>query len=150
MPRTHPEGGHVGAAPLRLVRGARLAPGGFLDGRRHHRGLDLGRHPVLRVGLGLGDLGQRQLAALLVQIAEAAEAVARVAHHPTGLRHAAQLLRQLQQADLGLDHLAFGRRHGMLSGATGRGAALRLWLRAPASVPTEFRCPSDQIKTSAS
>ena len=130
-----PEGRDLGAALLQLVRGPRLAPGGLIDGHRHHRRLDLRRGAVLQVGLGAGDLGQRQVTAFFVEVAEAVEAVPRIAHHPAGLGHAAQLLGQLQQADLRLDHFALGHRHRGLSGEPA-GALRSAWLRAPASIPT--------------
>ena len=101
-----------------------------------------------QVGLGPGDLGQRQIAAFLVEVSKAVETVAAVAHHPAGLGHAAQLLGQFQQPDLGLDHLALGCRHDGLSSETGRDAALRPWLRAPAAQPTDASRPSDHVKTS--
>jgi len=66
------------------------------------------RHPVGRDRLAPGHLGQRQLAALPVELLEAVEAVARVAQDLAGLADVAELLRQLQQAHLGPDHLAFG------------------------------------------
>jgi hypothetical protein len=125
----------LGAALLQLVGSPRLAPSRLVDGHRHHGGFHVGRGTVLQVGLGPGDLGQRQIAAFLIEVSKAIETVAAVAHHPAGLGHAAQLLGQLQKADFGLDHFALGCRHDGLSGHTGRGAALRLWLRAPALPP---------------
>src|ERR1700749_2962206 len=139
---------HLGAALLQLVGGPRLAPGGLVDGHSHHHRLDLRRGAVLQIGLGACDLGQRKIPTLLIQIPEAIEAIARIAHHSAGLGHAAQLLSQLQQPDLSLDHLTLGGRHDGLPGETGRGGALRLWLRAPASSPTVSNRPSYHVKTS--
>src|ERR1700759_3947451 len=139
---------HLGAALLQLVGGPRLAPGGLVDGHSHDHRLDLRRGAVLQIGLGACDLGQRKIPTLLIQIPEAIEAIARIAHHSAGLGHAAQLLSQLQQPDLSLDHLTLGGRHDGLPGETGRGAALRLWLRPPASSPTVSNRPSDHVKTS--
>jgi hypothetical protein len=43
----------------------------------------------------------------MYEFIEALEAIAAVSHHLAGLRHAAELLGQLQQADLGFDDLLF-------------------------------------------
>ena len=65
-------------------------------------------------GLRRRNLFERKLAIFLVQLLEAIETVAAVSHHLAGLGHAAQLLGQLQQADLGFDDFLF-RRHSGLS-----------------------------------
>src|SRR5262249_48968792 len=52
-------------------------------------------------------------AALVVQLLKPVEAVAAVAHHFTGLADIAELLGELQQANLGTDDLLFSR-HGVL------------------------------------
>ena len=88
---------------------------GLVDGDGHDGRFEFRARPVLQVGLGPGHFGQGQVAAFLVQIAEAVKAVPRLAHHPARLGHATRLLGQFQQAGLGLDHLAFGHRHGGLS-----------------------------------
>src|SRR2546430_4401118 len=79
---------------------------GLLDGR-----IDA----VLLDGLAARDLRQRQLAALLVELLKAIETVAAVSHHLAGLGHAAELLGQLQQADLGFDDFLFLRHCGLPS-----------------------------------
>lgn len=107
----NPEGRHLSPALLQLVGSSRLTPGWLLDRDRHDGHLDLRRGAVLQIGLGARDLGQGQIAAFLIQVPEAIEAVAAVAHHPASLGDAAQLLGQFQQADLGLDHLTLGGRH---------------------------------------
>ena len=73
-----PERRDLGAALLQFVGSPRLAPGRLLDGHRDHGGFHLGRGTVLQVGLGQGDLGQRQIAAFLVKVSKAVETVAAV------------------------------------------------------------------------
>ena len=99
---------------LELVGDPHLAERRLLDRHLHHRLLDRRIDAVLFDRLPLADLGQRQLAALLVQLLKAVETVAAVSHHLAGLGHAAELLGQLQQADLGFDDFLF-LRHGGLS-----------------------------------
>src|SRR3712207_9145073 len=62
-----------------------LAPGGLLDGDGHDRRLDVGWRAVLQDRLAAADLGQRDLAAFVVQLLEAIEAVPAVAAHLAGL-----------------------------------------------------------------
>jgi len=91
----HPRRGNGQAAAPELVGDAHLAEGGLLQGDLDH-GLLHGRgHPVGRDRLAPGHLGQRQLAAFLVELLEAVEAVARVAQDLAGLADVAELLRQL-------------------------------------------------------
>ena len=74
-------------------------------GERHDRLLDRDRHAVFQDRLAAADLLERLLAALIVELLEAVEAVAAVAHHLTGLANIAELLGQFQQPDLGADNL---------------------------------------------
>jgi hypothetical protein len=53
------------------------------------------------------------IATLVVELLEPVEAVAAVAHHFAGLADIAELLGELQQANLGADDLLFSR-HGVL------------------------------------
>ena len=64
-----------------------------------------GGDPVLQHRLLPADLLQRQLAAFVVQLLEAVKAVAPIAHHLAGLADVAELLGQLQQANLGANDL---------------------------------------------
>jgi hypothetical protein len=90
----HAEGGHHDAALAELVGDPELPPGGLVDGHPDRRRLDRGVDPILQVRLAPGELLQRDLAAFLVQLLEAA--VAAVAHDLAGLADAAELLGQLQ------------------------------------------------------
>ena len=63
---------------------------------------------VLHTRFAATDLLQRQLAAFLVQLLEAIEAVPRVAHHLPGLGNATQHLGQLQQSNLVLNDFLIG------------------------------------------
>ena len=92
---------------LELVGHAHLAERRLLDRHFHHRLLDRRIDAVLLDWLLLTDLGQRHFAALLVQLLKAVETVAAVSHNLAGLRHAAELLGQLQQADLCFDDFLF-------------------------------------------
>lgn len=65
-------------------------------------------------------------------------ATTRAASFTARLGYVAQLLSQLQQANLGADHLFRSVWVMGLSHRAGRGAALRLWLRAPASLPADY------------
>ena len=89
---------------FQFVRHPHLAEGRLFHGHLHHRSLDLYRHTVLQHRLAPGNLLQRQLAAFLVELLEAIEAVAAVAHYPAGLAHIPQLLGQLQHAGLRSNH----------------------------------------------
>src|SRR3954452_6450187 len=91
----------------RLVGDPDLAEGGLLKRQREDQRLNLGRRPVGQKRLAPRQLLERQLASGLVEILEAIEAVARVAHHLAGLAHVAELPGELQQAQLGADDLLF-------------------------------------------
>src|SRR6516225_11590362 len=73
--------------------------------QRHHRLFDLDRRAVLQDRFAAADLLQCQLAAFVVQLLEAVEAVASVAHHLAGLADIAELLGQFQEPDLRSDDL---------------------------------------------
>ena len=103
----HPGRGHRQPALTKFVRNAHLAEGRLLEGDFDHRGLDLRGDPILQHRLAAANLGQRQFAALLVEFLKAIEAVARVAHDPTGLSDVLKLLGQFQQAHFGADDLLF-------------------------------------------
>jgi len=74
-PRT-PTGETLRPRFLKLVGAAHLPEGRLRDGERHDRLLDLGRHPVLQNRRLAADLGQRQLAAFVVEFLEGIAAVA--------------------------------------------------------------------------
>src|SRR3712207_627979 len=84
-----------------------LAPGGLLDGSAPDRRFDVGWRAVLQDRLAAADLGQRDLAAFVVQLLEAIEAVPAVAEHLAGLADIAELAGQLTQPDLGANDLLF-------------------------------------------
>src|SRR5512133_1153977 len=103
-----------------FVGNAHLTEGRLLDRQRYDGILDLLRHAVLQHRLLAADLLQSQFAALVVELLEPVEAVAAVAHHFAGLADIAELLGELQQANLGADNLLFSR-HGVLQcAAAGR------------------------------
>jgi hypothetical protein len=64
---------------------------------------------MVEIRLATADLLERVSAAALVQLLEAVETVAAVAHDLARLRHVPELLRELQDPDLRLDDLLFGR-----------------------------------------
>jgi hypothetical protein len=88
-----------------LVGDPDLAEGGLLQREREDGGLDLGRRAVRQQGLTTGQLLKGELAAGVVELLEAGEAVARGAHHLAGLAHVAELLGELQKAHFGPDDL---------------------------------------------
>jgi hypothetical protein len=96
--------------------------------------LDLDRGAVLQDRLAPADLLQRQLAAFVVELLEAIEAVPTVAHHLAGLAHVAKLLRQFQQADLRPDDLLC-LRHVAVSVAAGGRAAVPTGVRTTPRPP---------------
>src|SRR5512132_2911741 len=82
-----------------------MAPCRLLQGPLEDPPLDRLGHPVLRVRHPPRHLDQRRIAALLVQFLEPIKAVAGKPHDPAGLADAAELLRQLEHADLVADDL---------------------------------------------
>ena len=130
-------------ALAQLVGDPHLAEGGLLNRELDDRRLDLRGDPVLQHRLAPADLLQRQLAAFVVQLLEAVEAVARIAHHLAGLAYIPELLGELQQADLGADDLLFSGHDGVLSNR--RDGALR---HPDRSAPRlGCRCAVDQAAT---
>jgi hypothetical protein len=101
----HPSRRDRQAAALEGLRDAHLAPGRLLDCQRHRRLFDLDRRAVLQDRFAAADFLQRQLAAFVVQLLEAVEAVSAVAHHLAGLADIAELLGQFQQSDLRSNNL---------------------------------------------
>jgi hypothetical protein len=107
-----PDAAHAGgrdgqAATPEFVGHSHLAVGRLLGSERDHGVLDRRLDAVLQDRLALGDLRQGDLAALLVKLLKTIEAVPRVPHDLAGLADVVELLGQLQQANLGPDHLAF-------------------------------------------
>src|SRR5574342_668801 len=80
-------------------------PRRLLQGRLHDAPLDRLGHPVLRVRHPARHFDQRRFTTLLVELLEPIKAVAGKPHNPAGLADAAELLRQLQHADLVADDL---------------------------------------------
>src|SRR5262249_2789674 len=78
-------GGNREPALPELIGNADLTEGRLLDRQRYDGSLDLLRHAVLQHRLLAADFLQRQFAALVVELLEAVEAVATVAHHFAGL-----------------------------------------------------------------
>src|SRR5262245_15426991 len=109
----HAGGGNREPALPALIGNADLTEGRLLDRQRYDGSLDLLRHAVLQHRLLAADFLQPQFAALVVELLEAVEAVATVAHHFAGLADIAELLGELQQPNLGADDLLFSR-HGVL------------------------------------
>jgi hypothetical protein len=121
---------------------AALAPGRLLDGDLEHRRLHLRRRPVLRQRHPAAHLGQRQLAALLVEIAEPVKAISTIPHHLAGLTDAAELLGQLQQPNLATDDLLFARHAALLCFSPPR---IRLAPTRRHMVPTAYNPMSDLV-----
>src|SRR3979411_449360 len=88
-----------------FVGDADLAEGRLLQRKFNDPLRDLGRGPVRQDRLLASDLFQRQLAAFVIEILEAGEAIAAIAEHLAGLAHIAKLPGELQQAHLSLDNL---------------------------------------------
>src|SRR5262249_13088782 len=119
QPHTAHAGGRDHKPALHQFIGhADLTEGRLLD-RQHYDGvLDLLRHAVLQYRLLPADFLQGQFTALLLELLEAVEAIAAVAHHLAGWADVAELLGELQRANLGADDLLFTRQ-GVLQGAEG-------------------------------
>src|SRR3954468_20473403 len=92
-------------AGAHLVGDADLAEGGLLQRQLDDERLDLRRRAVGQKRLLAGEFLQGEFAAAVVELLEAVETVARVAQPLAGLAHVAELLGQLQQAELGADDL---------------------------------------------
>src|SRR5204863_8797007 len=123
------------AALFELVRYPDLTPARLLDRQFHHRRLNRRIHPVGQDRLRAADLLQRQLAAFVVELLEPVKAVPAITHHLAGLAHIAELLGQLQQSDLGPDHLLCLRHRGSsIRVKLGRVPHLDFPHRSPATV----------------
>src|SRR5262245_43534034 len=109
----HGGGGDREPALPELVGHADLTESRLLDRQRYDGILDLLRHAVLQHRFLAADFLQRQFATLVVELLEPVEAVAAVAHHFAGLADIAELLGELQQANLRANDLLFSR-HGVL------------------------------------
>ena len=96
-----------------FVGDAQLSECRLLEGKRNDRVFDLLRHAVLQYRLLAADLLQRHLAACVVKLLEAVEAIAAVTHHLAGLADITELFGELQQSNFGADDLLFSR-HGVL------------------------------------
>src|SRR5262249_31513015 len=116
----HAGGGDREPALPELVGNADLAESRLLDRQRYDSILGLLRHAVLQHRLLATDFLQGQSAALLVELLEPVEAVAAVAHHLAGLADIAELLGELQQANLGADDLLFSRQGALQCAGGGR------------------------------
>ena len=112
--RAHPERRDRHAALQQVVGDAHLAPGRLLDRQGDDGLLDLRRHSVLQDRLAARQLLQSELAAFVVKLLEAIEAVARVAHHLAGLRDVAELLGKFEQSHFGADDLLILGHDGVL------------------------------------
>ncbi len=103
-----PNGAHASlrdhdAFLAKLVGNAHLSESRVLKRHLHDGVLDMFLHAVLDHGLAARYLLQCKLASLFVQLLEAVEAVAAVAHYLAGSRHVAQLLGQLKKPQFVLD-----------------------------------------------
>jgi hypothetical protein len=96
-----------------LVGHAHLAEGRLLNSEGNNGIFGVLRYAVLQHRLLAADLLQCQLAAFVVELFEAVEAVAAVTHHLAGLAYIAELIGELQQSDLGADDLLLSG-HGVL------------------------------------
>jgi hypothetical protein len=142
LPHGTHAGGRDGVAALAdLVGDPDLAEGGLLQGQRDDLHLDLGRRAVLQDRLAAGQFLQGELAAGLIKLLEAIEAVARVAHHLAGLADIAELLGQFQQPDLHADDLLLVRHGGVLSNAEAGRCAPRPLRARPRLMPQ----PNDTV-----
>src|SRR6202022_3724415 len=107
------------------------------DRQSDRRLFDLDRRAVLQHRLAAADLLQRQLASFFVQLLEAKESVAAVAHHLAGLAYIAQLLGQLQQSDLRPNDLLL-LRHFVISVPPKGGSRSQLGVRTTTRPPAPF------------
>ncbi len=92
---THASGRDREPALAQFVGDANLAESRLLDGNRHDGVFDFLCDAVFQHGLLAADLLQRQLAAFVVKLLEAVEAVAAVTHHLAGVTDIAKLLGEL-------------------------------------------------------
>ena len=95
------------ATLAQLVGDPDLAEGRLLQRERNDSASISGGVRFFSSGLRRVSSCKRQLAAGVVELLEAVEAVARVAHHLAGLADVAELLGKLQQPNFGADDLLF-------------------------------------------
>ena len=95
------------------------------------------------------DLLQGQLAAFVVQLLEAIEAVPAVAHHLAGLADIAELLGELQQSDLRPNNLLL-LCHFVISVPPKGGSRSQLRVRNRAPPSGSFRKPTTTVRFSSS
>src|SRR5439155_4440404 len=151
---TQPHAAHAGgrnrqAAPLQRLRYAHLTPGGLIDRQSDHRLFDLNRRAVLQHRLTAADLLQCQLAAFIVELLEAIEAVAAVPHHLASLADIAELLGELQQSDLRPNDLLL-LCHFVISVPPKGGSRSQLRVRNRAPPSGSFRKPTTTVRFSSS
>src|SRR5262249_22050901 len=118
------------------------------DRQRHHRLFDLDRRAVLQDRFAAADLLQCPLAAFVVQLLEAVEAVAAIAHHPAGLADIAELLGQFQEPDLRSDDLLI-LGHSLIS-VSPEGGSRSSPVRDRAPPPAPSRKPTTTVGLSSS
>src|SRR5436190_17111352 len=92
----HTRGRDRQSSPLKLVGYPYLAPGRLFQCELNHRIFHLRGHAVYQVRLAPCELLQRKLPAHVVELFEAIEAIATVAHNLARLAHVAELLGKLQ------------------------------------------------------
>src|SRR3954469_15728389 len=132
------------AALTHLVGNPDLAKGRLLQRQLDDDRLDLGRRAVRQQRLASRELLKGDFAPSIIQLLEAVEAVARVAHHLAGLADVAELLGKFQQANFGPnDLLLFRPRRCPLER---RGRALRTpTTPRPASASPQPMTPSVRL-----
>src|SRR6185369_3188266 len=108
------EGRDAHAALEEFVRHPHLSEGRLINRQGDDGLLDLRCHAVLQDRFAPRDLLQGQLPTFVVELLEAIEAVARIAHHLAGLADIAELLGQFEKAGLGLDDLLLFSHGGVL------------------------------------
>src|SRR4029079_15568858 len=92
-----------------LVGHAHLTPGRLLDGEGHDPLLHIRSRAIAQIWFSPADFLEAFFAAGLIQLFEAIEAVAAIAHDLAGLTDISELLRQLQQAHLRPNDLLLSR-----------------------------------------
>jgi hypothetical protein len=108
-----PNASHAGrrgkeSAPGQLIRYANPTVSRLVGGHFHNGLFDMRFDPILQTWFAPADLFERQLAALVVQLLEAIETVARVTHHFAGLGNTAEQVGQVQQTHFVLYDLLIG------------------------------------------
>src|SRR5215813_237453 len=91
-----------------LIGGPQLSPRRLFARNRHDRLFNLWGDPILEIRLAPTQLLQCRFSPLCVQFLKAINTISAVAHDLARLRDVAQLLSQLQQSQLYLDHFLRG------------------------------------------